>query len=99
MVHDRSELRAGIKAWEEAGLTCAPAIQERRLEDGHVLSYVLTLGDHVYDVRMSCPDGEMNTENGVVFGCVHGVFDTEQLIGVSPWPALPAWPGMPGSLP
>ena len=99
MVHDRSELRAANKAWEEKGFTCAPSIREERLEDGHVLSYVLTLGDHVYDVRMSCPDGEMTSENGVVFTCVHGKYDTEQLIGVSPWPAFPAWLGMPGSLP
>ena len=99
MVHDRSELEAGIKAWDEAGFTCAPAIQERRLEDGHVVSYVLTLGDHVYDVRMSCPDGTMTSKGGVVFACVHGEFDTERLIGISSWPGFRAWPGMPGSLP
>ena len=44
------------------------------MEDGHVVSYVLTqMGTYAYDVRMSCPDeAKMTSKGGVVFTCKHG---------------------------
>lgn len=96
-VHDRPELEAGIKRWDESGYTCAPAISGRTLEDGHRLSCVLTMVGGVHDVRMSCPiDGRMASTDAGVFTCSHGEFDAMDLMGCTPRPGvdLISWPTM-----
>ncbi len=86
-VHARPELEAGIKRWNDSGYACAPAISGRTLEDGHELSYVLTMIGGVHDMRMSCPDeGLMTSDDRGMFTCRHGAFDAQELTGMQTWP-------------
>ena len=94
-VHDWSELEAGIKRWNESGFTCAPAISGWTLEDGHRLSYVLSMVGGIHDVRMSCPvDGRMAHNDAGILTCSHGEFDALKLIGFTPEPGIDliSWP-------